>query len=372
MNAESWAVQTIEQKTSELTAAIYAALLGESSWQGFLDELTGGTPGSLSTLFFHNFTAGTGGVAYVAGAEGRQDALADYERYYSNINPWMRRVAATPLGRGVIGEEIISRNDFNRSEYYSDYVRKNGLETGIGLTLFKSQSFYFLLSMLTDDVDTDRNLARAEVLTRIAPHLQRVFRYYRSEEFHADVLDAGKGIGMATGLAFILVNEDLKVIKASPAAEQALASGRVAGLDPSGRIRLADPGTQAVLRALLLRRKAPGETEVFSIRDASVQIIRIGRSPAAEFFAGPVAAILIGEDSNQARLDRLAARYRLSPGEARVCAGILKGLNLSEIADQAAVTRETVRSQLKSVFSKTGTSSQMDIIRLVAGLSLKP
>lgn len=358
-----------QEQGDELIAAIYAALLGEQDWQGFLDRINNVTPGALSTLFFHDFRANAGAVAYVSGTQGRERALNDYEGYYSNLNPWMRRVAATPVGRGIIGEEIISREEFNRSEYYADYIRPNGLETGVGLTLFKDQNCYFLLSTLSDDTNTDRNLDRASMLTRIAPHLQRVFRYYRSGEFHTAAVDFGKGIDMATGLAFMLVNEDFRVVKASAAAEPALSSGKIAGLDPLGRIRFVDPEIQSALRSLLVRQQGIRETKVFSDPASGVRFIRIGGSPAVEFFAGPMVAVLMeeGPSGGASGLARIAASYRLSPAETRVFVGIVNGLSLSDIADQSNVTRETVRSQLKSIFGKTGASSQMDLVRLGAG-----
>ena len=80
-------------------------------------------------------------------------------------------------------------------------------------------------------------------------------------------------------------------------------------------------------------------------------------------------AVLMGEGSAAGRvsgLAQIAASYRLSPAETRVFVGIVNGLSLSDIADQSNVTRETVRSQLKSIFSKTGASSQMDLVRLGA------
>ncbi len=104
------------------------------------------------------------------------------------------------------------------------------------------------------------------MLTRIAPHLQRVFRYYRSGEFHRAAIDFGKGIDMASGLAFMLINEDLNVIKASAVAELALSSGKVAGLDPLGRIRFVNPDIQSALRSLLVRQQGIRETKVLTNR----------------------------------------------------------------------------------------------------------
>jgi DNA-binding CsgD family transcriptional regulator len=41
------------------------------------------------------------------------------------------------------------------------------------------------------------------------------------------------------------------------------------------------------------------------------------------------------------------------------------GRGIDEIADSCAVTRETARSRLKQVFSKTGTHSQAQLVALL-------
>ncbi|MCD2184584.1 helix-turn-helix transcriptional regulator [Rhizobium sp. GN54] len=363
-------MRSADERAEELTAAIYAALLGETGWQAFLDRLNGFTPGALSTLFFHDLRARAGAVAFVSGSEGRETALQDYEGYYSNRNPWMRKVAATPVGRGIIGEEIVPREEFNRSEYYSDYIRQNGLETGVGLTLHKDRGCYFLLSTLSDDRDVERNLERAHVFTRIAPHLKRVFRYYRSGEAHAAGLALGEGIGNAGRLGLIVVNDDLRVIRTSVAGERVLAGGDPVGLDAMGRVRFASPDLQAALQALLQHRHFGQATRIVDDPQTGVRLIRVGGDRAAAFFAGTTIAILVGDPQGNVRphLQALAAAQGLSPAETRVFAGIVAGRSLTEIALASGTKRETVRTQLKSIFAKTGTASQSDIVRLATGI----
>lgn len=56
--------------------------------------------------------------------------------------------------------------------------------------------------------------------------------------------------------------------------------------------------------------------------------------------------------------------YDLSPAEIAVLAGLLNGETLTEIAARRETTRNTVRSQLRSIFRKTHTHRQVELISL--------
>jgi DNA-binding CsgD family transcriptional regulator len=57
--------------------------------------------------------------------------------------------------------------------------------------------------------------------------------------------------------------------------------------------------------------------------------------------------------------------FRLTPAEARLAAGIATGASLNEVADSLGIGRETARTQLRSVFAKTGTTRQAELVRII-------
>lgn len=65
---------------------------------------------------------------------------------------------------------------------------------------------------------------------------------------------------------------------------------------------------------------------------------------------------------------RLAEVFDLSQTESRIVAHLAAGGTVAEVVAAHAVTLATVRTQLRSIFGKTGTRSQSDLVRVVAGL----
>jgi DNA-binding CsgD family transcriptional regulator len=58
-------------------------------------------------------------------------------------------------------------------------------------------------------------------------------------------------------------------------------------------------------------------------------------------------------------------QYNLTPTEARLCRAFADGLSLNDYREKYHVATSTARSQLHSIFSKTATHRQCDLLRLI-------
>ncbi|PBB66394.1 hypothetical protein CK228_22875 [Mesorhizobium sp. WSM4312] len=63
----------------------------------------------------------------------------------------------------------------------------------------------------------------------------------------------------------------------------------------------------------------------------------------------------------------LTGLFDLTTAEARVARGIANGLSVEDMATKTEVSRETIRTQLKSVMAKTGTERQTELALLLIG-----
>lgn len=60
-----------------------------------------------------------------------------------------------------------------------------------------------------------------------------------------------------------------------------------------------------------------------------------------------------------------AEPFALTQAEIRLCRDLTSGLTLSDYSRDKSITMSTARSQLSSIFSKTSTRRQVDLLRLI-------
>lgn len=85
------------------------------------------------------------------------------------------------------------------------------------------------------------------------------------------------------------------------------------------------------------------------------------------FGLAPQALFSVFEPGAPADVDPylLAMTFDLTPAESRLAALLVNGRSTEECATEIGVKISTVRTQLLSIFRKTGAGSQADLVRLV-------
>lgn len=121
---------------------------------------------------------------------------------------------------------------------------------------------------------------------------------------------------------------------------------------------LASPDAEIAIRR-------PGAKEPLKLSLTSTR----GRASLSNRFDPSVALVLLFRYERPGRrsdLATLGAHFGLSPAELRLTAALATGTALREAALRLGISYETARSQLKSVFSKTQTRRQVELVSLLA------
>ena len=104
-------------------------------------------------------------------------------------------------------------------------------------------------------------------------------------------------------------------------------------------------------------------------RASARPIIMISITPA-ETDAGQLVLLVDLNTGSQPTSEALKRLFGLTTAEAKLAAGLAAGWSTSELAKRLKVSRSTIRSQLASVFTKTGTCRQGELVSLLSRISL--
>jgi DNA-binding CsgD family transcriptional regulator len=82
--------------------------------------------------------------------------------------------------------------------------------------------------------------------------------------------------------------------------------------------------------------------------------------------AGATVLVTIHEVATEGARSGLRERYRLTPREAELAQRLAAGDDLARAADVMGISLATARQHLKSIFEKTGTHRQAELVALIA------
>jgi DNA-binding CsgD family transcriptional regulator len=149
---------------------------------------------------------------------------------------------------------------------------------------------------------------------------------------------------------------------------------------PKDRIALVDPAANELLRRAVAKIDDPAANSVrsFPAKGAAGDPVVVHLIPATgtarDLFKGGFCVLamtpLAAPSAPDAAL--IQGLFDLTAAEARVAGGVAEGLTLDEIAARQGVTVGTVRSQIKSVFAKTGVARQAQLAGLLAAQTKIP
>lgn len=348
----------------QFTGLVYAALLGETTWQHFLENLAVTVPDGTAGLVVHD-THSSDGYALLSGHG--EKAMGHYNHYYAQINPLQPPLASMPVGTASHDDELVPREDLVRTEFFNDFLVPHGLTRTAGVKLAEVGGQSFSLVVGSGDANSEPIRQSVTGLQAIAPHVQRAFGFHgrRRGDFDAkgllslfDVADVGA----------IVLNDERRAVTMSRAARAMLGDLSPLRIAADGRVGFHKQAIQDLCGQMLRRSYAGPESAEFYSHRTKVTLVSIRKSPDLLYFEGPTVVVLLerpGAETVRFDPDFFAEAYGLSKTEMRALSGIVAGHSTDRIAAEADLSRETIRSQIKSLYSKMGVASVADALRLV-------
>jgi DNA-binding CsgD family transcriptional regulator len=342
----------------DLIAAVYEAAFDPSLWLAFLKKFESAIGGYGTGLLMVDLRAPAGSSTT---STLTPEAEKSYNEYYHAMNPWLMAQGRSFLlkNEAGVGESVLSASDLQRTEFYQDWLRPQGLLHCIGSVVLRTPSLFVLLSSLRDASRGPFKSEQLRLVARIRPHVQRAVEAQRRRATDLQVKNASVAALDRLPYGWIVAEANGRAVHLNAAAERMTAKGGLDLRDPNLRMlieRVAKTGLGGD-RAMPRRTGRPLWVSVLPLRGPSVK-------PVA---AGTLVGIVVSDPDHAPVADagRIRRFWKLTPAESALAAELVRGLDVAAAAELLGVTRTTARNQLRSILNKTGAHRQSELLRLL-------
>lgn len=354
---------------------IYDAALTTNAWQPMLESVVDLMGGNHAMLFARDPAREHASVAKSAGLDERAFARFLSPEAAGWIEPSVR---AVPSGAVVIQSRLVPDRDFERSDFYNDFVRPAGGFHGMAFGhATPTLSSFFAVCRRRQAGDFEAK--DAAVLETLSPHLAMALRVRQ----RLDVTDLGAAGAWAAidqlGTAFMIVDAQSAVVFANEAALHLFHDGRGLRLGHDGLCGT-DAAASRTLRRLIASCVQTGAANgsaagVVDLPCREQQPLRIAVTPFRPerigmdtgWRARPLALLVVTDPAQErdARKAQLRRRFGLTPAEADVAMEIARGDGRKAAAARLGVADSTARMHLTRIFDKTGVRRQAELVRII-------
>ncbi|MBX3579139.1 MAG: LuxR family transcriptional regulator [Rhizobiaceae bacterium] len=282
--------------------------------------------------------------------------------------------AARMFGLGeprFVGDlDVFTSEELETDFYYQEFLKPHGLFWGAGTFVDGPADNKIIVTVHRPYEQGPLDPSMIAQLTALRPHIARsafLATQFRLEHMRG-ALDALTRVGLP---AATLAGRG-RLMLANSLFEDLLAT---VFLDRSDRLRVNDRTVDRLLaEAIAAGDSVRGRTMALKdVEGRASHVLHVLPLPghARDLFSGTEwLLVAVPVQADAVRLGVLEGLFDLTPSEARVARDLMAGLTVAQAAAAAAVSTETVRTQLKGVYRKTGINRQTELIRLLLAVSM--
>jgi DNA-binding CsgD family transcriptional regulator len=367
------------ERALQLVECIYASVVEPDAWNTFLGRLSEALGGAAIQLALRRPDAPPSpDTIFNCGLDEAYRGV--FLKHVIEGLPWSGADSRTFQGRFARASEVHGDSPAHESPFYREFMAPQGLAAEWPIChMIATHEGRPLAGVVIYRREGGRPLGEADLalLDSLVPHLARAYALQsrlanarHQSNALTEVIDrfiTGVILLDAEGRSLLMNRSALGILDLRDGIR--LERGRVR-LDDARE----DRGLQAIIADVVGSRdgahRAGGVLGVSRPSGRRAFPVWVGPllAPAPGQAADEVRGILFVADPESAQLgptDVLQSLYQLTRAEAELVRLIAEGCSLEQVAAKRGVTMNTVRSQLKQVFSKTDTSRQGELVHLV-------
>lgn len=367
-----------DEAFSRLVGEIYDAALYPSAWPGAIKQATDFVGAAAGWLMTRD-SAGRPGVFPGFGGQPHYRQL--YCETYIRLDPVDAVLPRLNPGQVVSDSSVTPRAEFLKTRFYEEWIRPQGWLDRAFIILDRSpdQIIAFVIARSAREGWADDGVY--ERMRLIAPHLYRSVLVCQAVGFQR--IEARTLVNTLDGLSagVLLIDRDGQLVHVNASGADMLSEGLLPGTI-TAKFSAHEPKARQALFEVLAR--AAKDDTALAGNEFAIPL----KSPKGDRYVAHFLPLTSGTRRESGGYEAVAAvfiqkaaltgpglapviarHYKLTPAETRVLLTIVQAESVQEAASTLGVAATTVKTHLRRVFTKTQTSGQVELVKLVAGFS---
>ena len=369
-----------------LVDLIYSAVEDTAMWPAVYEAIRAATGSeSVHMLGFDNRH---NTLSYSDGANLPVQGELAYMQHYRFIDPRAPLLLSQPERQWVHCHEVLDEAFVAADPFYQEFLIPYDRRFMTATKLVDTSDATVIFSTLRTQEQGPMPPDGLALLDQLLPHLCRAARIGLRNFFYSTQALVGQALVNKLRQPVVLMTPGGDVIHTNEAANELLARTKLVQVT-GGKIVLVEPHGRELLRRVgeieALLKSGAAEAAEYRARFQSLHVagerapddalyVFFTVLPPVEmmgtFGLRPVVMLLFFHPESSPAIDPslLFAVFGLTPAECRVATLLAEGLSLKEIAREQGTQHETVRKQLRSIYQKTRTNRQPELVRLLLHL----
>jgi len=370
----------VEETALELIALTYDAVLASERWPAFMERLVKVVGARSALLREVEYNTGAVGLFETVGYDPAY--VAAYRKYFVRLDIFAEAFVSLPIGAIRRGDEVVPWERQRKTEFYNDYFAPLKIRHVLGGTLSRNQEYQLQFAMQREPGQGDFDEEDMRLIRLVTPHMARAAQIYHQVAEVTDLKQWALSALDSLRIGVILLDGRGEPVHLNRAADR-LVAGRHGLTVRRHGLSLHSATETAKLRSLIddAARVATGKGiiagDCLRVRSSGggeatlqFQVIPLPRDISEHSWRHSltdscVAVFISTPGGPRLPWQRVADMHGLTRAEARLASLLAEGISLEEAAEALLVSVQTVRSHLKSVFSKTGVTRQAELVALL-------
>ncbi|MFN8891941.1 MAG: helix-turn-helix transcriptional regulator [Alphaproteobacteria bacterium] len=362
-----------EEKISALIGRIYDCAISPNKWPATLANICEYIESAAGTLAVIDLVTGQEKTLVNYGIS-EEDHRAYQEKYHC-VDLFLHPLMLREIGDPATSADLVSDEELLSSRIYREWAAPQGFRDTLMTMLTRHQGRLAFLGVTRKLEQRRYDAADRHAMRLITPHVQRAVLISDRIEHQTVERNYFARIIDTIATPTVIIESNLRILHTNQTGQAMLSRG-IQVSSAKGAIRLPNQVAAAVLRAS--REASQGRADTVAVPD-TLRIVGDGAQsdiifvvmplgvPDRKLGSGALQIALFMQEANS--FTPLAGEvwgkaFGLTGGELRVLQGLVEGAAPAEIAAMYGIANSTVRTHLVSLFRKTGTRRQVELVRL--------